>query len=295
MPKVSVITVNYNQSSVTLELIKSLKCCSYRDFEIIVVDNGSPSDHPDQIKTEYPDVILLKSEKNLGFAGGNNLGIRKAKGDYLLFINNDVEVENDFFEPLVRELDTDQTIGVVSPKIYFFGYHKTIQYAGASVINPITTRGYFIGYKKKDDGNYNKTIVTPYAHGAAMMVRKEAIEKAGKMPELYFLYYEELDWCNRIKEKGYQIKCVPASVIHHKESMSVGRLNPMKTYFLTRNRVIYIRRNSKGFIRFLSLAYFYFVAFPKNIVVHFFKREYSLMKAYWRGGLWSLSHFNLNI
>ena len=110
MPKVSVITINYNQSNDTLDLIKSLEQCSFRDFEVIVVDNASPSDRPEIITEKFPSVVLLKSKENLGFAGGNNLGIKEAKGEYLLFINNDVEVEKDFFEPLVKELDSDKEI-----------------------------------------------------------------------------------------------------------------------------------------------------------------------------------------
>ncbi len=291
MPKVSVITINFNQPAVTLDLIRSLYKCFFADYEIIVVDNGSSKNNPDVIKVEFPDVILLKSEKNLGFAGGNNLGIQEAQGDYLLFINNDVEVERDFFEPLIQELDNDRSVGIVSPKIYFYGKGKTIQYAGCTEINPITTRGAFVGYMQVDNGNFNETITTHYAHGAGMMVRREAIEKAGVMPEVYFLYYEELDWCNRIKEHNYSIKCVPKSIIHHKESMSVGKSNPMKTYFQTRNRVIYLRRNTKGVTLFISLVYFYMVAFPKNIITHFLKRDYALMRAYWRGGVWNI--FNI--
>lgn len=294
MPRVSVITINYNQSNVTLDLIASLELCTFQDFEIIVIDNASPSDRPELITEKYPDVNLIKSEKNLGFAGGNNLGINEAKGEYLLFINNDVEVERDFFEPLVQELDDDESVGIVSPKIYFYEKKRTIQYAGCTEINPFTTRSSFLGYKKIDDGTFDKTITTHYAHGAGMMVRREAIEKAGVMPELYFLYYEELDWCNRIKEQRYSIKCVPKSIIHHKESMSVGKSNPMKTYFQTRNRVIYIRRNTKGVTLFISLVYFYIVAFPKNIISHFVKREFALMRAYWRGGVWNIFNIQLN-
>lgn len=293
MPKVSVITINFNQPTVTLDLIRSLENCSFTDFEIIVVDNGSTNKNPDILKEEFPDILLEKSKRNLGFAGGNNLGIKKAQGEYLLFINNDVEVERDFFEPLIQELDSDRSVGIVSPKIYFFDSKKIIQYAGASQINPITSRGTFIGNMKVDDGGYNKTITTHFAHGAGMMVRKSAIENAGLMPELYFLYYEEMDWCNRIKEKGFLIKCVPKSVIYHKVSMSVGKSNPMKTYFLTRNRVIYIRRNCKGVMMPLSLAFFYLVALPKNLIALFLKREFGLMSAYWRGSLWNVFHLNL--
>jgi len=135
MPLVSIITINYNQSEVTFELLKSLRNISYPNVEIIVVDNASPSDHPERIKENFPEIQLLLSETNLGFAGGNNLGVRVAKGDYLLFMNNDVEVPVDFLEPLVATLEDDESIGMVSPIIKFHWDSNLIQYAGYNPIN----------------------------------------------------------------------------------------------------------------------------------------------------------------
>ena len=291
---ISIITINYNQSKVTCDLIRSLYRCSFQNFEIIVVDNASPNDTPDDIKKEFPNIHLLKSKENLGFAGGNNLGVRMSKGEYVLFINNDVEVEKGFLEPLIDVLNAKALVGVVSPKIYFHNTDNVIQYAGCTEINPFTTRGRFIGHKQSDKGQFNTLEKTHYAHGAGMMVKREVIEKVGMMPELYFLYYEEMDWCNRIKEQGYEIFYVPESIINHKESMSVGKASPLKTYYQTRNRLIYLRRNIQGITFLISLLYFMFLAFPKNILTHLFKSEFHLLKSYWRGAIWHLQNFTLD-
>lgn len=287
---VSIITINYNQSKVTCDLLKSLRQITYSSIEVIVVDNASPTDNPSIIKEQYPEIILIESKQNLGFAGGNNLGIQKATGEYLLFINNDVEVEPTFLEPLVACLEQNPTVGMVSPKIHYYHHEKMIQYAGCSPINPYTTRGSFIGHKEQDIGQYNQQIITNYAHGAGMLVKKEAIEKAGVMPEIYFLYYEELDWCNRIKEQNYEICYEPKSLIFHKESVSVGKQSVLKAYYMTRNRLIYIRRNVRGVTYFISLLYFCFFTFPKNVITYLFKGEGKLLSAFLKGTFWNLTH-----
>ena len=118
-PLVTIITINYNESKVTLDMLASLEQLTYPNYEVIVVDNASPNESPEIIKEKYPHIHLIKSEKNLGFAGGNNLGVRAAKGEYLLFINNDTEVPARFIEPLVDTLENDVMIGMVSPKIKY--------------------------------------------------------------------------------------------------------------------------------------------------------------------------------
>jgi len=136
-PLVSIITINYDQSRITCELLNSLKGITYPEVEIIVVDNASPTDDPGIIKDSFPEIVFIPSEKNLGFAGGNNLGIRVAKGKYILLLNNDTEVDPGFIEPLVAKLESDPLIGAVSPKIRFHHTPDTIQFAGYSPLTLI--------------------------------------------------------------------------------------------------------------------------------------------------------------
>jgi hypothetical protein len=291
MPLVSIVTINYNQSKITLELLNSLRNITYPNIEIIVVDNASPNDKPDILKTEHPDIMLIKSEKNIGFAGGNNLGVRVSKGDYLLFINNDTEVERGFLEPMVKLLENDRTIGMVSPKILFYHSPDTIQYAGYYPMNPYTMRQNLVGYRQKDIGQYNETKETYAIHGAAMMVPRRVITQVGMMTEIYFLYYEEHDWCVRIKRAGYSVYYQPQSVVFHKESVSTGKESPLKIYYIARNRILYSRRNSKGLTRVINFIYFNLVSFPKSLVQYILQRRFDLVVPIFKAFTWNFFHY----
>lgn len=295
-PPVSIITINYNQSAVTIDLLKSLRKITYPNVEIIVVDNASPTDNPDILKDSFPEILLIKSAENLGFAGGNNLGIRQAKGDYILLLNNDTEVAPDFIEPLIQKFRDDPQVGAVSPKIYFFHTPKMLQFTGISPINNTTIRSTGWGFGKMDEGQFDEDKESFFAHGAAMMVPKKVIEEVGLMAEIFFLYYEEMDWGQRIRNAGYKIFYVHKSVIYHKESVSTGKLSPLKIYYMNRARIIYMRRNVDGFSHLLAFLYLCFAAFPKNVFVFLFSGNFILLKAYLRAMLWNLQNsFNREI
>ncbi len=289
-PLVSIITVNYNQSAITMALLETLRKISYPNTEVIVVDNASPDDNPDVIKEKYPEVKLIKSAENLGFAGGNNLGVFESKGKYLLFLNNDTEVPETFLEPLVEKLENDPEIGVVSPKIKFFYHPDTIQFAGYTPMNPYTMRNNLIGYRQKDDGSFDKSGETPFAHGAAMMVPRKVAEEVGLMTDIFFLYYEEHDWFERIKKAGYKIWYVAESYILHKESMTTGKESPLKIHYIARNRIVFMRRNLKGFQFFVSLMFQIFVSIPKSYVLYLLKGKFDLLKAYHKAVMWNIGH-----
>jgi GT2 family glycosyltransferase len=290
-PLISIITVNYNQSEVTCQLLESLRKITYPEVEIIVVDNGSQSDNPERISERYPESQLIRSPVNLGFAGGNNLGIKQSKGEYLLFLNNDTEVDPGFMEPLVELLSSDPRIGMASPKIRFFHTPDMIQYAGYTPFNRLTLRQSLIGYHQTDSGQYSQTRSTFSIHGAAMMVPRTVILEVGMMAELYFLYYEEHDWCERIKDAGYLVFYVADSLVLHKESVSTGRESPLKTYYLTRNRFLFARRNINWPERILTLIYLTLIAFPKGLLSNMIKKRPDLVRATWKAYLWNFSNF----
>ncbi|MCL6274723.1 glycosyltransferase family 2 protein [Muricauda sp. 2012CJ35-5] len=289
-PLVSIITINYNESNVTLDMLESARNLTYSNYEIIVVDNASPNDNPDIIKEKYPEVVLIKSLENLGFAGGNNLGVKQAKGGYLLFINNDTIVPPDFIQPLVETLQNDESIGMVSPKIKFHWDPSLIQYAGYTPMNHWTIRNNSIGYHQKDDGTYDKPGETQSIHGAAMMVPRTVVDKVGMMTEVYFLYYEEHDWAEMIKRGGYRIYYQPKSYILHKESISTGKFSPLKTYYISRNRILFARRNFKPFQLVVSMLFQSLVSVPKNSLKFLVKREFEHLRAFWRAIGWNLTH-----
>ncbi|NCA77573.1 MAG: glycosyltransferase family 2 protein [Alphaproteobacteria bacterium] len=290
LPLVTIVTVNYDQPEVTCELLRSLGKITYPSVEIIVVDNASPTRPPDMIAEQFPKVRLIRSKANLGFAGGNNLGIYEAHGSYLLLINNDTEVEPGFLEPLIQKLERDPTIGAVSPKIRYFYQKDTIQFAGFTPMNPVTIRNRGIGFNEKDDGQYDEDRETSFAFGAAMLLPVQVVKKVGLMADIFFLYYEELDWIQRIRDAGYRILYVHDSIVYHKDSITTGSLSPLKIYYLNRGRILFMRRNIHGKTALLSILYQIFIAVPKNLSVFLLKGQFSLFKAYARAMGWHLKN-----
>lgn len=290
LPLVSVITVNYNQSAVSCEFLSSLRKISYPNIEIFVVDNASPNDNPDVIKEQYPEIELIKTSKNLGFAGGNNVAIKKAKGKYLLFINNDTEVAPGFLEPMVALLENNPNIGMVSPKIHYFHTPNTFQFAGFTPINPITIRNFAIGFGETDRGQYDDTRKTGSIFGAAMLVPMHVVKQVGMMAEVFFLYYEEHDWAAHIEKAGYDIYYQGKSLVLHKESISTVKDSPFQIFYLHRGRILYARRNSSGINGLLSMLYLYLLAWPKISLEYILRGRFDLAKALARAFIWNITH-----
>lgn len=284
MPDISFITICYNGFKDTCELIESLQDkVSSVSYEMIVVDNASRENEAEKIKKLYPWVTTIRSDVNGGFSGGNNIGIRAASGKYIFLINNDTYLESDHIGCLIERLESRPDIGGVSPKIRFAFPPQHIQFAGFTPLSHITLRNSMTGFGCPDNGEYDTARPTPYLHGAAMMIKREVIEKVGLMPEIFFLYYEELDWSTSMTRAGYELWYEPRCTVFHKESQSTGQLSKLRTYYLTRNRLLYARRNLKGFSRFASILYQSTVAAAKNSLVFILKGRLSLAGATCRG------------
>ncbi|GAB3937240.1 glycosyltransferase family 2 protein [Mucilaginibacter myungsuensis] len=268
MKKVSIVTVNFNQAAVTMDLLRSIaQTNTYPDLEVIVVDNGSKHNPGLEIAAEYPDVKFIATGANLGFAGGNNVGIKAATGDYYFLVNNDTEFIPGLVQKLVDTLDEHPEVGAVSPRIHYFDDQTLIQYVNFTQMNYYTCANSSPGQFQRNGDDYN-TVVGPvgYAHGAAMMVKREATDKVGLMYENYFLYYEEMDWAERIKRAGYQIWMRGDALIYHKESVSVGRNSWLKEYFMNRNRILFIRRNAPALKALFFYFYYMLLVVPRNII-----------------------------
>jgi len=292
-PLISIVTLTWNTTEVTCDFLKSLRdFCNYPNLEVIIVDNGSKEDPTSLFKEIYPQAHVILNGKNLGFTGGNNVGIRAAKGDYLFIVNNDTEFTPGLLEGLLEIFDQYPDAGIVSPKFHYFFHKGTIEYAGYNTVDVLTGRNGMIGCKEQDNGQYNTIKETNYAHGGGMMVPRKIIEEVGPLPEQFFIYYEEFDWCEQIKRKGYKVYYQPKSLIYHKESMTTGKASPFKTFYHTRNRILYMRRNVSwpNFLVFIS--YFTFLTVPKNTFSYLIKGQKAHLKNFWKGIFW---HFNNNI
>lgn len=283
-PLLSFITVCYNGLEDTCELIESLqRTIQSVSYEIIVVDNASRENEATILQTRYPKVRSLRSEQNLGFSGGNNLGIKVAKGTYIFLINNDTYISEDGMRSLIDRIESHSNIGAVSPKIRFAFPPQNIQFAGYTPLSNVTLRNALVGFGEPDKGTFDVAHPTPYLHGAAMMVKREVIERIGLMPEIYFLYYEELDWCTSMTRAGYELWYEPRCTVFHKESQSTGQLSALRTFYLTRNRLLYAWRNRRGSIRWLSIGYQITIAATKNSLQYLLKRRFDLFSATLRG------------
>ncbi|HLX93379.1 MAG TPA: glycosyltransferase family 2 protein [Puia sp.] len=288
-PLISIITLNYNQTTTTCQFLDSTKKLTYRNFEILVCDMASAIDPTDEIAAgNYPQTRLLLSKKNLGFAAGNNWGMKQAKGEFFFIVNNDTEVTEDLLGNLLKPFLDDPSIGVTCPKICYFSEPDTIQYAGFNPMNPFTGRVHVIGEGERDRGQYDQSRTTSAAHGCAMLVKREVIGKTGMFPERFFLYYEEWDWSARIIKAGYSIWYVANAKILHKESMSVGKNNPMKVFYHTRNRILYMRRNTNLIQLVVFTAFFILFTIPKTTIIFLAKGELTQLKYFYKGVFWNM-------
>lgn len=292
MKLVSIVTINLNQTAVTEGLLDSLLTKNtYPAIEIIVVDNHSKENPIPQWQVKYPTVQFLRAEKNLGFTGGNNLGLAHAKGDYLFVVNNDTEVTENMLQRLVDVLDNNPKVGVVSPKICYYDKPDVLQYTGYTDMNYFTARNACIGQFEKDNGQYDYlTGKTGYAHGAAMLVKREVMDKVGMFSDNFFIYYEELDWCERIKKAGYEIWVDMKALLYHKESMTVGKKSAFKEYYMNRNRILFTRKHAPTFAYLIFVVYFTTLVIPKNIISYIKNKQYNFIKVLWSAVKWNLSN-----
>ena len=292
MCRVSIVAVNYKQPDVTQAFLESIvRFGAVGEHEVILVDNGAAVDNGDRFREIYPSLVYLRSEENLGFAGGNNLGIRHARGEYLLLLNNDTEITEHFIQTLCDELDRHPDIGLLSPLILYFDDSRKIQYAGYTPMNYLTGRNKGIGSMEEDNGQYDHvTEETGYCHGAAMLCRRADLQRVGLMEEHFFLYYEELDWCEKFRRAGLKTGFTGKAKIYHKESMSVGKESPLKTYFMVRNRWLFIRRNAKWPSAVVFGCYYLFIAMPFLLAKYAIKGRFDLIGAAIRGLAWHLTH-----
>lgn len=289
LPLVSIICVNYNSLKDTIDFLESIQHLTYKNVEIFVVDNASRENPGNIIMEKFPTTKFIRSDINLGFAGGNNLAVKQAVGKYIFFLNNDTVVYPNFLENIVEFMEAHPDAGMATPKIVYPD-EITLQYTGAIGIN-FLGRGKRLGVFEKDTGQYDTTYKTDLGHGAALMVPKKVIDEVGMMPEEYFLYYEEHDWCEMVKRHGYAIYYIGTSKIIHKGSVSTGgNESYIKVHYLNRNRLLFMRRNFTLINFILGTVYFLFFSIPLNVIRFSLKRRFDLIKALYDGIVWNLKN-----
>lgn len=279
---VSIITVNHNGVIDTCEMIESFHKYETYPYEIIVVDNGSRMPEGEELQNKYPDIKVIQNT-NTGFAGGNNAGLSVAKGQYLFFINNDTLIKAPVLNTLIQRLEAEKENGGVSPMLKYAYAPDILQFAGFTPFSYITLRNRAIGFNDKDQPCYHTACETASLHGAAMMVSREVLQKAGPMSEDYFLFYEEFDWSARILHTGYKLWYEPAAIVYHKEGMTARKGSPLREFYLSRARILFARKNFFGIRKLLSCIYIFSIAAPKKALLYLLHGESNLAKAVLRG------------
>ena len=262
---VAVVVLNFNGNEDTIACLRSLARVTHRPLRIYVVDNGSvPPLRPDLEKEHLP-VTLIESPENLGFTGGNNLGTHRALSegaDAVLLLNNDTEVDPGFLQPLVRALEEEPDLGIVTPKIYFHGQDRVFWAHGAR-IDRWTGRSPHIGVYEKDTGQHDHVREVDRVTGCAMLARRRLLEEVGLLDDRFFIYSEETDWCLRARRAGWRLGVIKDSVIWHKGHRDSGRIGkPFIIHLQTRNHLLMLRKNSGSFVAggLVALAWFSLVA-----------------------------------
>ena len=273
MPRVEVVVLNWNGLVDTLECLESLACLDYPNYEVVVVDNGSTDASVAAIREHFPDVTLIENDENLGFAGGNNVGLHHAlahNADYVLLLNNDTTVARGFLADLIQVTEADAEIGVASPLIFCYDVPDEIWAAGAAIdwANGSTRRLWAGQTAREGETAFDVDFVI----GCALLAKREVIETTGFLDSDYYLYYEEADWCVRARHQGYRIVCVPRAKIWHKVSRSTGANSPLVAYYMTRNALLFLRKNLSGIQRLWSLGW-NLISVVRTVVSAYVKRK----------------------
>ncbi|MDI6804952.1 MAG: glycosyltransferase family 2 protein [Bacteroidota bacterium] len=223
-PLVYVIVLTWNGKKDTVECLSSLQKITYTNYKILVVDNASSDGTQGEVQKRFSDIEYIFNPTNLRFANGNNIGIDYAlsKGaDYILLLNNDTTVADNFLDELVNTATASLNIGIVGPKMYYHSEPNRIWYAGGKIE---WWKGWIshIGVREIDNEQYCQTKETDFVTGCCMLVKREVVEKVGMLDTAYYIYGEDVDWCIRAFRTGYRLMFEPKAKIWHKLSVSTG-------------------------------------------------------------------------
>jgi len=248
-PRVTIIVLNWNGGEDTLACLESLGAVDYIPFDILVVDNGSTDGSVPAIRERFPKVRLLEIKNNIGYTGGSNTGMRwalKHGADYMLLLNNDTVVAPDFLRRLVEAAEDDPAIGIAGPTIYYYTQPRVIWSAGGS-IDWHRGRTSMLGLDQQDSGQFGEAPrEVSFCTGCALLVKATAVERIGLLDERFFAYYEETEWCVRAQRAGFKIVHVPRAHIWHKISPLAREASPRVHYYMTRNRLLFLKATRAG-------------------------------------------------
>jgi GT2 family glycosyltransferase len=260
-PRVVIIVLSWNNAPDTLACLESLSEIDYPNYTVLVVDNGSTDDSVVQIRTHFSEIEVLEVGSNLGYAEGNNVGLRhglKGESDYLCVLNNDTILAPGCLEALVEEAESSPDIGMVGPKMYFYEPSDMV-FAAGSIIDwrrgRLVHRG--IWQKESETGPLHSDAAedVDFIVGCCILVRRDLLESIGLLDRRYYLNFEDVDWCVRARQARYRVRYTPKALLWHKVSASLGQASPRNTYYMTRNRLLFFWTNLNGWSRWRAIAH----------------------------------------
>jgi len=248
IPKIVVVIPHWNGEEILRRCLLSLQKSRYRNFQILIVDNGSTDNSVEMVKAEFPDIHLVRSPVNLGFAAGCNLGIRSSKSPYVLLLNNDTEVDSNWLGPLIQAVESDPRIAAVQPKMLSIYNRRRFDYCGAAggeidIFGYPFAWGRLFNTMELDEGQYNQKRDIFWSTGAATLFNRSVLEKTGLFDETFFAHMEEIDLNWRIQWAGYRIVFEPASKVYHQTGGTLNEQQLKKMLLNHRNNLLMLLRN----------------------------------------------------
>ncbi len=288
-PKVSIVIVNWNGIKFLQNFIPVLYSTNYSNFEVVLADNDSKDESVSWIKSSFPQTKILQFDQNYGFAEGNNKAVQTLDSQYVVLLNSDVEVTQNWLQPLVDWMEKHPNVGAVQPKVRAFHQKSHFEYAGASggFIDKMGypfCRGRILNEIEEDLGQYEDPIECFWATGACMLIRRELISKVGGLfDSKLFAHMEEIDFCWRLKNNNYSVWAIPESIVYHVGGGTLANGNPKKDFLNIRNSLIVMTKNlsfseliPKIIIRLLLDD----IAFLRNMTKGEFQLFFTVVKAH---------------
>ncbi len=255
-PKVCIIVLNWNGVRDTLECLESISSLNYPNYEAIMVDNGSTDMSVEIVRNRYPGLTIIESDQNLGYTGGNNLGIQSAMkrmADYVWILNNDTILDRDCLKYMIEAAEIDPQVGLLSPIIFFNHQRDRIQSCGAFFNTKGDRFSEWSSYRKEQNTNLDEAAFVLY--GTALLIKRDVIEKIGLFDETFFAYFEDFDYSLRAHKNNFRTMVVKSAKIYHKDASSTGGTDsPIKTYYYYRNLLLLYRKHFTGLVG-LKLKY----------------------------------------
>jgi hypothetical protein len=287
-PKVSIILLNWNGLEDTTECLESLKRITYPNYEVIVVDNGSRGNDAEVLQEKFGNYVhLIKNDRNYGFSGGNNIGIRyvlnNSSPDYILLLNNDTVVDTNFLTEMVKVAERDSSIGMAGAKIYCYDNAKRLHCVWHS-INMRWGRLSTVGFLTIDKGQYEKITEVDCVQASCCLAKRELVERIGLLDESYFLGWEDIDYCLRATRAGYKITYVPKAKIWHKGSSASMKVSQLWGYYRGRNWFLFMKKHSTHgqYVTFL-LRFFIYQLWATTTMLLFYHRSIKAASGFWKG------------